>query len=184
MASHKNSGSARTYDFMQRMFCFEPVGVFEDFFEGLSETVSHRESNPMLHPNLSQFVRNCIYLQGLKLKTRHSPRIMSDHVEVKVVIPGEPEVTTAGALLSDGYDDDYDVLELWKSIGRFNQSIIVLNGTEDQLVVVADAEKTFQAICENAQKQLEETGRSPEGLGPTMFTVGLGAGTFPSDLHM
>jgi len=31
MASHLNTGSKRTYAFMQKMFYYEPVGVFEDF---------------------------------------------------------------------------------------------------------------------------------------------------------
>lgn len=57
MASHENSGSAKTYDFMQRMFFFEPLGVFEDFAEGLTET-------------------------GLKLKARHDPKHRHGDVEV------------------------------------------------------------------------------------------------------
>ena len=179
MASHENSGSARTYDFMQRMFCFEPVGVMEDFFEGLSTT-------------------------GLKLKCRGEPHRQKIHVGVKASKNSSPATDTSGIddsetkeqnlemredgvqregvemiddvdayAVYDGYDDDYDVLELGKTIGRFNQRILLLNGTEDQLVVPADVEKCYNVICQNAKEAHEESEgvEISEGI-PTIYTVG------------
>lgn len=84
MASHLNTGSARTYDFMQTMFCFEPVGVFEDFSVGLLE-------------------------HGLRLKLRNEPRTLSDPVTVTVEVESGGEegeiviVTTGGTLTTDNY---------------------------------------------------------------------------------
>ena len=183
MASHENSGSKRTYDFMQHMFCFEPVGVMEDFFEALSGT-------------------------GLKLKRRGEPK--REKIRVEINTKNDPSLITAdnwnkkesmfsehkvnineggngsrphvidgvdAYLVYDNYDDEYDVLELHKTIGRFNQRILLINGTEDQLVVPADVEKCYDTICRNAKNVYEESeGKdSSEGI-PTIYTVGKAVG--------
>ena len=80
-------------------------------------------------------------------------------------------------LAYNSYDDEYEVLELYKTIGRFNQRILLLNGTEDQLVVPTDVEKCYETICENAKNALKDSKgkESPEGL-PTIYTVGKAVG--------
>lgn len=157
MASHLNTGSKRTYTFMQKMFFYEPVGVFEDFSVGLKES-------------------------GLRLKLRHQARKLPDAVKVTVRIPvegadgKEEELITNGVLLSDHYDELYDELELRNTIGKFNQRILLLNGTEDLLIVVSDVENTYKTICINAENAKSETGSDPAGAKPVIYTVGKGVG--------
>ena len=150
MASHQNTGSSRTYYFMQKMFNFEPVGVFEDFTIGLENT-------------------------GLILKLRDEPIALMDPVEVKIVIAseveGEPErvITTTGKLIADGYDADYDTIQLSEHLCRYNPRLMLLNGTEDKLVAPEDVNRTFDVVCKNAESFTTR-------LGPTIYTVGLAVG--------
>jgi len=96
-----------------------------------------------------------------------------DPVEVRVKCEdGEGDVVTDGALFSDSYEAEYDELEIQKTIGKFNQRILLLNGTEDQLIVVVDVEKTYQTICDNIKQVHEETGVESPGGKPTIYTVG------------
>ena len=112
----------------------------------------------------------------MKLKRRSEPKLIPEAVEVKVHIGDSVIASTAGCLVSDRYDDEYDIIELHETIGKYNQRILVLNGTEDLLIVMEDAEKTYNKICENAKKYFEETGMESNPHRPTIYTVGKAVG--------
>ena len=151
MARHENSGSARTYTFMQQMFNYEPVGVFEEFSIGLNES-------------------------GLILKQRNQPKSLTVPVEVKVIlaseVEGEPDVVISGTgeLFGGGYDDDYDTIQLSQHLCRYNPRLMLLNGTEDKLVAAVDVDRTYEIVCKNAEDAPHELRR------PTIYTVGLAVG--------
>ena len=186
MASHLNSGSKRTYSFMERMFFYEPVGVFEDFSVGLKDS-------------------------GLILKLRDRPKQVREEVQVTVKLSSSEDHTSSACdghsssntspdgiqcegdekdkdkdnyvVSIDGiltYENQFETLELQNFIGKYNQRIMLLNGTEDNLVVVADVQKSYETICKNAKSVFEETGVEPRGGKPTIYTAGIQVGgAFP-----
>jgi len=194
MASHLNSGSKRTYSFMERMFFYEPVGVFEDFSVGLKDS-------------------------GLILKLRDRPKQVREEVQVTVKLSSSEDHASSDCdcdsnssntspdpdgiqserggdinkdkdkdkdnyiVSVDGiltYENQFETLELQNFIGKYNQRIMLLNGTEDNLVVVADVQKSYETICNNAKSVFEETGVEPRGGKPTIYTAGTQiGGAFP-----